>query len=341
MTSQLVAIIYDVTGDVSRSDVNAVLDGVAHVGDALAERGHRVERLCVSDGIGPFIDRLERLRPAVVFNLCEGYRGESAGEPVVAGMLELLGLPFTGSGPMALSLALNKPLAKRVFAATGIPSPEFAMYSDPTTGGPPPGFPAILKLACEDASVGITPANVVFDEAAFRERLAALFEAFDGPVMAEAYIDGREFTVALLDGEPLVLEEIEFDVEPRIVSYASKWEPGTAEFVGTRPQFSPVVGEDARARMLDLAREVYRVIGLRDFGRVDFRLDAAGRCFVLEANPNPDITPGSGYCQALTHAGVPYGDFLERLLQRALERGTAGGRGRSPGGGAAARKVRP
>ena len=315
-----IALIYDVSADPGRVDVNAILESVESIGAALQSLGHRTNAIRVSDGLVPFIAQLEAERPDVIFNLCESFRGESSGEPCIAGLLELLQLPYTGSGPVTLSLALDKPLCKTLLLGAGIPTPECQVYTRARRAARPPAWPVMLKLATEDASVGITAANVVWSPAAFEERLNALLAAHQGPVMAEAFIDGREFTVALLDGEPLVLEEIEFTVEPRIVCYAAKWAPGSTEYLGTRAQFSPVVSDEVRVRILGLAREVFALIGMRDYGRVDFRVDAREQVYVLEANPNPDITPGSGYCRALEAAGIPYATFIDGLVRRALGR---------------------
>ena len=320
MPALSIALVYDQTPDTSRIDVNAVVDSVDAIGSALQGLGHRTRAVRVSDGVGAFIDEMTHAAPDVVFNLCEGYCGDSAAEPGVASLFELLRLPYTGSGPVALALALNKPLCKRLLAGAGIPTPAFTVHAPDARGPRPRTYPAIVKLAAEDASLGMTSANVVDGDEAFDRRLQELFDEFQSPVMAETFVDGREFTVALEDGEPLALEEIEFTVEPRIVCYAAKWVPGSPEFVGTRAQFAPVVGDAPRRQMLDLARQVYELLGMRDYGRVDFRLDAEDRPLVLEANPNPDITPGSGYCLALDAAGVSYSDFLDRLVRRAVAR---------------------
>lgn len=115
-------------------------------------------------------------------------------------------------------------------------------------------------------------------------------------------------------------EEIAFAVEPKIICYAAKWQSGSPEFRGTTPQFAPVIDPRQRGTMLQLASRVHDLLGLRDYGRVDFRLDADGQAYVLEANPNPDITPGSGYCLALDAARISYPDFLSRLVANALQR---------------------
>ena len=129
--------------------------------DAIEALGHRVSLLRVDEGVRPFVEALDALQPDVVFNLCEGYRESSAGEYCVAGLLELLGIPYTGSGPMALGIALDKPLSKELFVARRIPTPRFAVYRQMPARLQPLTFPLMLKLAAEDASLGITPDNVV------------------------------------------------------------------------------------------------------------------------------------------------------------------------------------
>ena len=187
---------------------------------------------------------------------------------------------------------------------------------------PPLKFPWMLKLAGEDASLGITTDNVVFDNASAIRRLQQLFAEFRAPVLVEEFVDGREFTVPLLDGRPLLVEEIEFDVEPRIVSFRGKWDEGSAEYAGTRPVFAPRIDDGPRQEMLRLAVDVAEVIGLIDYARVDFRMDGAGRLFVLEGNPNPDISPGSGYRRALDAVGISYAQFIATLLDKAAGRAT-------------------
>ena len=298
------------------------VDGAMEAHDAIIALGHRASLLRVDEGVRPFVEALERLRPDVVFNLCEAFGEVSAGEFGIAALLDLLRIPYTGSGALALAIALNKPLAKALFVARGIPTPGFTVCESMPTEMPTLKFPWMLKLAGEDASLGITTDNVVFDNASAIRRLQQLFAEFRAPVLVEEFVDGREFTVPLLDGRPLLVEEIEFDVEPRIVSFRGKWDEGSAEYAGTRPVFAPQIEDGRRHEMLRLAVDVAEVIGLIDYARVDFRMDGAGRLFVLEGNPNPDITPGSGYRRALDAVGISYPQFITTLLDKAAGRAT-------------------
>ena len=319
--SRSVAVIYNPVELGGPAVVRGVVDGAMEAHDAIKALGHRVSLLRLDEGVRAFVEALDTLRPDVVFNLCEGYRESSAGEYCVAGLLELLGIPYTGSGPIALGIALDKPLSKELFIARRIPTPRFAVYREMPASLEPLTFPVMLKLAAEDASLGITPDNVVVDEASTRRRLQQLLDEYHAPVLAEEFIDGREFTVALFDGQPLLVEEIEIHVEPRIVGFRAKWEAGSEEYQGTTPVFRPVITDQQRAEMMTLAARVWDVINMRDYARVDFRMDAHGRIYVLEANPNPDISAGSGYRRSLEVADISYPDFIARLLDNALGRG--------------------
>jgi D-alanine-D-alanine ligase len=317
-----IAIIYNLVAASERVDVNSVVDGVTDIQGAMERLGHRVTQVRVSDGILPFIRQLDAIKPDLVFNLCEGFGEQSSGEYCVAGLLELLGIPFTGSGPFALALALDKPTAKQLFMAAGIPTPAFRVCREGHQPALDLRYPLMLKLAGEDASLGITTDNVVYDEASCRARLRALFAEHHAPVLAEEFIEGREFTVAVLDREPIVLEEIAFTIKPKIVSYRAKWDTGSPEDLGTRAIFEPSVTAAQRAEMFDVAIRACDVIGTRDYSRVDFRMNDRGDFYVLEVNPNPDITRNSGYRGALEALGIPFPDFVNRVVTSALSRTT-------------------
>ena len=320
--SRSVAVIYNPVDLGGREVVRGVVDGATEAHAAIKALGHRASLIRLDEGVRPFVEALDAFQPDVVFNLCEGYRESSAGEYCVAGLLELLGIPYTGSGPMALGIALDKPLSKELFIARRIPTPRFAVYRQMPASLQPLTFPLMLKLAAEDASLGITPDNVVSDEASSFRRLQQLLDEYHAPVLAEEFIDGREFTVALFDGQPLLVEEIEIHGEPRIVGFRAKWEAGSAEYEGTGQVFEPVITHQQREDMMTLAVRVWDAIGIRDSARVDFRMDARGRIYVLEANLNPDISTGSGFRRSLEVAEISYPDFIARLLDNALRRGS-------------------
>lgn len=320
MRTHTVAVIYNEVDISTQPAIQGVIDSAKEVHKALGTLGHRADLVRVDNGIRRFVEALEAMQPDLVFNMCEGYGESSAGEYHIAGLLELLGIPYTGSGPVALAIALDKPLSKELFSARDIPTPRFAVYREMPAAPPSLGFPLILKLAGEDASVGIEPENVVSDRAAFDKRLEELLQEYRAPVLAEEYIEGREFTIAMFDGRPLLVEEIEFTVEPRIVGFRAKWDSGSAEYEGTNPTFTPIITDRQREDMMTLAVRVWEALGFRDYARVDFRMDRDGRVYVLEANPNPDISVGSGYRLSLDAAKIPYPDFISRLVENAFNR---------------------
>ncbi|MGH8104455.1 MAG: D-alanine--D-alanine ligase family protein [bacterium] len=315
-----IAILYNLVKDWTRPDINSVITGVNGVKAALERLGHRPFLLPVHDGLPNLVETLDLQKPDLVFNLCEGFEERSEGEYCIAAVLDLIQIPYTGSPPITLALGLDKSRSKEIFLASGIPTPPYAVYRQFSTKPPPLEFPMILKLAREDASLGITKDNVVTDDRGFVERMRALFKEHRSPVLIEEFIDGREFIVAILDDEPIVLEEIEFKVEPKLLCYKAKWATGSPEDLGTISVFSPRVTRKERRQIFDLSMKVWQTLEIRDYGRVDFRMNHKGELFVLEANPNPDITPGSGYNKSLDAAGIQYDEFIAHLVDTALRR---------------------
>jgi D-alanine-D-alanine ligase len=188
-------------------------------------------------------------------------------------------------------------------------------------------FPLIVKPAREDGSAGIWGKSVVHDEASLRERVAELLNLFKAPVLVEQYMDGREFNVALL-GYPqarvLPLQEIDFSnlppEQPRIVSYDAKWNTGSIEDLGTQPVMHPDVPPATAARMRKAATEACRAVGVRDYGRVDIRLSPSGVPYVIDVNPNCDLSPDAGYARAAQSVGIDYPALLRLLVRYALRR---------------------
>ncbi len=303
----------------------AVEGAAREAAECLAAEGYPVRLVPVGRRIEPALDRLRRLRPAVVVNLCEGFRGRSDGEAPVAGLLELLGLPFTGSGSAALFRCHDKFQAHAVLRAHGVPGPRAWLIEDP--GRLPDGlrFPAIVKPSREDASLGIYPESVVRTAAALRAQAARVRADYGQPALVEDYIAGRELYVALVElPEPrlLPLSEIEFRGfprgAPRIMSYDAKWRPHHPAYRRTQPVCPARVAPALADHLERLARTAFRVLGVRGYARADFRVDARGRPYVLEVNPNPDTSRDAGLMRMLAAAGLSPGAFWRGQIERAL-----------------------
>ncbi len=271
---------------------------------------------------------LTKIAPKFVFNLCEEINGRSELEMCVAGLLDLMGVPYTGSGPIALGLALNKFHSKQILRAAGLPCARGYLHSPgvkPLKRGV--RFPVIVKPAHEDASLGVNAGSVCHDNDHLESQVDYIHGVYQQDALVEEYLDGREFNVSLIGSEPEVLgiSEIDFrdlpEGEPRIVSYRAKWDEESAAYSGTKPICPAEVSRRLEKRIKDVAIRSYRAVGCRDYARVDMRTDARGNLYVLEVNPNPDISPKAGFAGAARAAGFSYTEMILRITRCALERG--------------------
>jgi D-alanine-D-alanine ligase len=273
-----------------------------------------------------FLNRVKELNPDALVNLCEGYCGRPQWESNVAGIFELLGLTFTGNAAKTLALCQDKFKAKAVLKAAGLPTAPAQLM---LTGEEPLElrFPLIVKPNAEDASLGVYPESVVRDEESLRCQVRRCLDSYKQPVLVEAFIDGREFNVSVLEnGEAraLPVSEIDFSAMPkdmpRILGYAAKWFEDHPLYKKTPPVCPAPIDDELRTRLQGLAEAAFRTMGCRDYARVDFRLDAKGRAFILEVNPNPDISTNAGYARALSAAGIEYAAFWNVMVDNALKR---------------------
>jgi len=260
---------------------------------------------------------------ACAVNLCEALDDDNRLQGHVAVLLELAGVPYTGSEMLALSLTTDKYLAKKALAAEAVPTPRFALYQGSRLDTSGLRFPLIVKPRYEDGSVGIEEDSVVEDTAGLESALTRL-QARYGDVLIEEYIEGRELYAALLgypQPQPLPVSEIDFSAlgkkRWRIVGYRAKWVEENPEYAGTTRLFPT---DPATEAVQAVALRCFRLFGCRDYARVDIRLSQGGTPYVLEVNANPCLSPESGYAAALQQAGIPYQEFVRRLLGYARRR---------------------
>jgi D-alanine-D-alanine ligase len=312
----------------ARVDVIAVARGLAH---ALGSKGHDVELVALDSR--PLL-RLSRMcveRPDVVLNLCESLHRDARGEALVPLACDLAGLPYTGSGPFGLYLALHKHKAKEVLRARGVPTPDWRLLESLPDEAEAAeilaalGAPVILKPCREDASSGIHADSVVSGPRELVQRVSGLLKAFRQPVLVERFVSGREINVPLL-GAPvaaLPISEIDFsalpDGFPPVVTYAGKWAEGSLEYRAT-PAKPCALDEEVRARVVAVARAAFSALECRDYGRVDIRLAGNGTPFVIDVNPNCDLSPVAGFARSAAAAGLAYGDLAELLVRQAQAR---------------------
>ena len=331
------------------SDVATIAEELDQMAAALAGLGHTVEIVNIRDDVAALMGAIERFKPDAVINLVEQFGDDPAHEYHVAGLYELLGVPYTGARPGALALCQRKPRTKAVLRAAGLPTPPFFVISGRTGDDRAPHahrlrFPLIVKPALADASIGIELASVVRDQAALEERVPAVLADHKMPVLVEEYVDGREIHCALIASSPsskdpphpLPLFEMEFEERlgedgaplPKIITYGAKWDPRSQDFYsmdGRCP--AEDLEPEVVAHIQDVAVRAWQAVGCRDYARIDMRLDpATGEPFILDVNPNPDLADGGAFMQCAVASGRTFASTLDEIVGFALARGRAGKR---------------
>jgi D-alanine-D-alanine ligase len=281
------------------------------------------------------VEFLTRVQPEVVFNCCESFRGTAALEASVASVYDLCGIAYTGSPALTLGMALDKGIAKLLFRAAGVPTPPYVVIRTEADLQLARGltFPLIVKPLAEDASIGIDAGSVVGDETELLARVRGHWARFEQPALVEEFIDGREITVALLANpagalEVLPVSDIVFGAlppgVPAIVSYDAKWVPESAEYKATPARCPADLDADLATRIGQVAVAAAHAVGLRDYGRVDLRLQATDQAiFVLEVNANPDLSTDAGFMRAAAAGGLTAAATVERILACAVTRARA------------------
>lgn len=316
-----IAVLFDdvTSREGATADERGVLEAVEAVSDALGRGGHAPLRVpvtpCLADWTRPLLGR----GADAVFNLCEGVGGSSAYEPHVAAVVELLGLPITGCGAATLSLGRRKDRVNAALQAANVSVPRWARVDVADTAGAWELFPAIVKPAAEDASIGITQRSVVRDAAQLE---AAIEDARRfGVAIVQEFMTGRELNVGVVGDDILPVAEIDFggmpDSQWRIVSYRAKWEAGSDEDLGTTPRCPADLSGQETREARDIASRAWRLVGGAGYGRVDLRADGAGRLHVLEVNPNPDLAPCAGLARMARAQGWSYDELVLRILAMA------------------------
>lgn len=300
---------------------------IDQVSEALAQRGHDVCVFGVHNDMVKLIEGLRERKPDMIFNLMETFGKTQLGLIGVVGLLDLLGLPYTGGGPGEFYLQEDKAITKKVLAYEGLRFPDFAVFSidaDLETGGNL-RFPLFVKPLRMDASIGISAKSLVRSTKELMERITAIHKLKDS-ALAEEYVEGREFFVGVLgNAAPQALPVIEIDFSgmpagaPNIFDAKAKWEVDSPEYKGTKAVVADLPDE-LRARIQKIALEAYRALRVRDYGRIDLRMSESGEIYVIEANASCYLERTSEMAMAAAAAGIGYEDLIERIVQLALER---------------------
>jgi D-alanine-D-alanine ligase len=330
-TSKRVAILYNLTERLEYGEYRdlkaekSIIEEMRAVEDSVLELGYECCIMAIKDDILPVITWLKKIRPLCVINLCESVYGNSAMEMNVPALLDLMRIPYTGNGPMALGTCVNKGLVKDRLRAHGIQTPDYAVFTEKTIiKRPLIGFPMIVKPLHEDGSLGVTWKNVVYGVDTLEYMIGYILDTYHQPALVEKYIEGRELQVMILDigGKPtaLPISEIDYSHFPRekppICSYEAKWEFDSDECKTSTPVCPATITQELSEELQIIGLQVYKLMGCKSYARMDTRVNS--EIYVIELNPNMDISPGSGASNTMRAAGLSYTDFVKIIIDGAI-----------------------
>jgi D-alanine-D-alanine ligase len=329
------------------TDVATVADEIRAIVDALRAEGFDARATNIHDDFDRLLQVLTAPRPDVVFNLVEFFNDDAMLEDRVAALYDLLRIPYTGAPPMTLSVCKRKALAKQILKANDIPTPRYKQVKkEPVPKLTGLRYPLIVKPAWEDASAGVDDKAVVENREQLEQRARLVFTEFKQPALIEEFIDGRELGVSIIGNKNpqfLPIEEMDFSGLPPehrgIISFESKWNPLHPVFHKAELICPAKLPKVIQRRVKRIALQTYQVLGCRDYARIDMRMDKQNRLFVLEVNPNPDLTSGVAFMASAEAAGMSFAQTLHRIVDEALTRGPESPPG--PPAGSAIRLVSP
>jgi D-alanine-D-alanine ligase len=290
---------------------------------ALLAMGHDVVIVDIFDSLAKIRLAIKEYKPAIVFNLLEEFRGEALFDQNVVSYLELLGVPYTGSNPKGLIIGRDKALSKKILAYHKIPTPKFQVFprNNPRRKINLKSFPAIVKCLNEEASLGLSQSSVVSNPEKLKERVQYVQEKFRTDAIAEQFIEGKEYFVGVLGNyrlETLPVWELKF----------SEAEHPEKEFYSTKAKFSydyrerkgistgpAELGSEQTHYLQNIAKRAYKCLGLNGYARMDLRVDQNGKAYLLEANPNPDISEFDDFAESAKLAGYTYHELLDKILR--------------------------
>lgn len=301
-----------------------VEEEVEVIEDTLKKLDLNNQRLPVKNDITEVIRAIKKFEPDVIINLCEGVYGESHLEMAIPSLLELLRIPYTGNSPLALGICQNKGLTKKIIATGNLPTPNFHIIENYGEWKEDLVYPLFVKPLSEDGSIGISRNSYVTNNAELKTQIDYITKYYRQPALVEEYISGREFNISILeDSSPKVLpiSEIIFKTlnEPKIVDYSAKWFKDTDEYKTTVPECPANIDSDTYNLLEKVALNAYSMLFCRDYARIDIRLKN-NIPYILEVNPNPDISLDGGFSRALKAGNITYEDFIKTIISSTLLR---------------------
>ena len=300
----------------------------ANVMAALGALGYTAEHLAIFDDLDLVRQKLENFAPDVLFNLVEQFKNNPGFDQNIVSLFEMQGVPFTGCGATGLTLCKHKGISKKILGYHRIHTPNFVVIPRGQRIARPKQlkFPILVKPVKEEASYGISQASFVETDEQFRERAAFIHEKYDGGVIAEEYIVGRELYVSVMGNlrlnvfpiRELVFREVPPN-EPKIATYRAKWDDEYRKRWGLKNQFAERLDPALVAHIERTCKRIYRLLTIDGYARIDLRLTAANEIYFIEANPNPILAKNEDFALSAGKAGLPYPQLIDRIIRLGMK----------------------
>ena len=295
--------------------------------NTLKELGHTVLPLGLCDDLGVLRRAAEEFKPHIHFNLLEEFHGVGVYDHHVVSYLELMKQHYTGCNPRGLLLSHDKSLAKKVLSFHRIRTPGFFVVARGKKVRKPVAFeyPLLVKSVSEDASLGITEASVVYDDDQLKERVLGIHQQTDTDALVETFIQGRELYVGLIGNrrvQVLPIWEMVFrNAAPGshlIATARVKWDPDHQKKLGVETEQAQGLGPAVERQIISICKRTYKALSLSGYARIDLRLQPDGTVYVIEANPNPNLSFGEDFAESAEKSGISYEKLLTKIMSLGL-----------------------
>jgi len=297
--------------------------------DALRREGFDANGVNLKDDLAKLHALLTRNPPDVVFNLVEFFHNDLNHESAIASFYDLFRVRYTGASAFCLSLCRRKGLTKQVLLQSGMATPHFRILKEPSMDRSHGlRYPLIIKPSRQDGSTGVDANSVVYDYTHLRRQLENVYARFGAPLLVEEFIQGKELHVSVLgNNPPVVLPVLEYDFSelhedhPPLITYDMKWNPLAAAYHRVHARCPAEIDIKTEMLVKEQALAAYSATYCRDYARLDLRLGSDGVPYILEVNPNPDLTEGVSFMQSAEKAGLGFSETLHRIVSFAFDRG--------------------
>jgi D-alanine-D-alanine ligase len=328
-----IAIVYNSESKVFRGVAQDLLalkstsDTANAIVKSLTTLGYRIQKIEINGSLNAFKRELIKLNPqsTLVFNLCDGFKGEITDQACITQLINALSIPQTGSTEDTIIKCTDKARAKEILVAAGLRTPPYQVFKQPS-GPIELHFPVIVKPLYEDGSIGINLKSVAQTSVEMFEQIVYVLKNYDQPALVEEFIPGRELSVSLWGNEkiealPIVEHDFSLVTNPlaHLLTYQTKWITGYYEDQNIILRCPADLTETIKESIIGTAILAYRALGLRDFGRIDFRFFNETP-FILDINEIPDLHPETGFAMSAKAAGLSYEEMIQKILEISFQR---------------------